>query len=230
MAARDYGQYGGLASALGLVGERWALLIVRDLLVGPRRYSDLKAGLPRIPTNILSTRLKELQAGGVVRRAPTVRGGYELTPYGRELDEVVLALERWGSKAAAESPDVATRDALTIALRAAFDAEAARTLPASHCLVRAGEAAVVARVADGGLHVWPVGSALPASDAAERDAALRAVDVEFVVENTPRDALEPGGGTAEAGTRPALRAIRGGQLETARFARAFPSWCAVPGG
>ena len=88
MAARSprgFGQSGGVARALERVGERWALLIVRDLLAGARRYSDLKAGLPRIPTNILSDRLKELQEAGVIRRVPTVRGGYELTPLGREL-------------------------------------------------------------------------------------------------------------------------------------------------
>ena len=61
MAVRDYGQYGGLTQALELVGERWAMLIVRDLLVGPRRYGELAAGLPRIPSNILASRLKELQ-------------------------------------------------------------------------------------------------------------------------------------------------------------------------
>src|SRR5690606_32743257 len=97
LAARDYGQYGGLARALDLVGERWALFIVRDLLVGPRRYGGLAAGLPRIPTNILAARLKELQAGGIIRRAPRSRIViYELTPYGRELEPVVLALGAWG--------------------------------------------------------------------------------------------------------------------------------------
>jgi DNA-binding HxlR family transcriptional regulator len=69
VAARDYGQYGGISQALELVGERWAMLIIRDLLVGPRRYGELAAGLPRIPTNILAARLKELQAAGVLRRA-----------------------------------------------------------------------------------------------------------------------------------------------------------------
>ena len=68
MAARDYGQFDGVTRGLELVGERWALLIVRDLLVGPRRYGELAAGLPRIPSNILAARLKELQAAGVIRR------------------------------------------------------------------------------------------------------------------------------------------------------------------
>ena len=100
MAAREYGQYCGVTRGLELVGERWALLIVRDLLVGPRRYGELAAGLPRIPTNILAARLKELQAAGVIRRVPHSRVIiYELTPYGRELEPVVLALGAWGFKA-----------------------------------------------------------------------------------------------------------------------------------
>ena len=79
MARQAYGQYCGLAHALDIVGQRWALLIVRDLLVGPRRYTDLKQGLPGIPSNILSARLKELEDADVIARAraaPAVeRGG-----------------------------------------------------------------------------------------------------------------------------------------------------------
>ena len=133
MASRSYGQYCGVTTAVELIGERWALLIVRDLLVGPRRYTDLKQGLPKIPTNILSTRLKELQEGGVVRRVPLLHCGlvYELTPYGRELEPVVLALGRWGFAQMGEpgEGDVVTADSLTMALRTAFRADAAATLP-----------------------------------------------------------------------------------------------------
>jgi DNA-binding HxlR family transcriptional regulator len=134
VAARNYGQYCGVASALGQVGERWALLIVRDLLVGPRRYSDLKQGLPRIPTNILSTRLKELQVSGIVRRLPLAHTlAYDLTDYGRGLEEVILALGRWGfqSMGDPEDGDVITADSMTIALRTAFTADAASILPAT---------------------------------------------------------------------------------------------------
>ena len=106
MAARDYGQFDGVTRGLELVGERWALLIVRDLLVGPRRYGELAAGLPRIPSNILAARLKELQAAGVIRRAPRSRIIiYELTPYGRELEPIVLALSAWGFKTLGEPRD-----------------------------------------------------------------------------------------------------------------------------
>jgi DNA-binding HxlR family transcriptional regulator len=132
VAARDYGQYGGVARAVELVGERWALLIVRDLLVGPRRYGELAAGLPRIPTNILATRLKELQAAGIIRRAPRSRIViYELTPYGRELEPIVLGLAAWGLSALDDPREeqVITPDSMTIDLRSAFRANVALELP-----------------------------------------------------------------------------------------------------
>ncbi|MFJ3957341.1 winged helix-turn-helix transcriptional regulator [Arthrobacter sp. NPDC090010] len=174
MAARNYGQYCGVVRALELVGERWALLIVRDLLVGPRRYSDLKNGLSRIPTNILSDRLKELQGAGVVRRVPLARCGlvYELTPYGRELEDVILAMGRWGFKAMGEPRDgeEITADSLTMALRTAFDADASRRLPATAFTVHLGDITLVVRSARGTLDVvapgrGPLSTVLPAGDA-----------------------------------------------------------------
>ena len=134
MAAREYGQYCGVTRALELVGERWALLIVRDLLVGPRRYGELAAGLPRIPSNILAARLKELQEAGILRRAPRSRViVYELTPYGRELEPIVLALGAWGFKAMSEPRDgqIITPDSMTMALRTAFRPSVAQNLPAT---------------------------------------------------------------------------------------------------
>lgn len=172
MAARSYGQYCGVTRAVELVGERWALLIIRDLIVGPRRYTDLKLGLPRIPTNVLSTRLKELQEGGIVRRAPLARCGlvYELTPYGRALEPVVLALGRWGFQTMGdpEEGDVVTPDSLTMALRTSFREERARDLDFE---LHVGDVALRARVRDGILTVAqlappapPVGGALPDGD------------------------------------------------------------------
>jgi DNA-binding HxlR family transcriptional regulator len=134
VVARDYGQYDGVTRGLELVGERWALLIVRDLLVGPRRYGELAAGLPRIPSNILAARLKELQAAGVIRRAPRSRIIiYELTPYGRELEPVVLALGAWGFKALGDPREeqIVTPDSVTISLRTAFRPAVAAGLPAT---------------------------------------------------------------------------------------------------
>ncbi len=149
MAARDYGQYGGVARAVELVGERWALLIVRDLLVGPRRYGELAAGLPRIPSNILAARLKELQAGGIIRRAPRSRIViYELTPYGRELEPVVLALGAWGLASLDEPRDeqVITADSMTMDLRSAFRPQIALDLPATAYAARVGGAELLVRV------------------------------------------------------------------------------------
>jgi DNA-binding HxlR family transcriptional regulator len=149
MASRDYGQYGGVPQALELIGERWALLIVRDLLVGPRRYGELAAGLPRIPTNILATRLKELQAAGVLRRAPRSRIIiYELTPYGRELEPVVLALGAWGFKSLGDPREeqIITPDSMTMDLRTAFRANIAASLPATSYGARFGATDLLVRV------------------------------------------------------------------------------------
>lgn len=156
MAARDYGQYCGVTRGLELVGERWALLIVRDLLVGPRRYGELAAGLPRIPSNVLAARLKELQDAGVVRRAPRSRViVYELTPYGRELEPVVHALGAWGFKALGDPRDgqVITPDAMTVALRTAFRPEVAADLPPTAYAAHLGEAELLVQVDGSALDV-----------------------------------------------------------------------------
>ncbi|HEY7380428.1 MAG TPA: helix-turn-helix domain-containing protein [Gaiella sp.] len=158
MRARTYGQYCGLAYALELVGERWALLVVRDLLTGPKRFTDLRRGLPRIPSNVLSTRLKELEQAGIVRRrlreAPDRGVVYELTEYGGELEDVVVRLGRWGARSLGtpRPGDVLTTDAFQMALRATFQPEAARGVRATF-EVRLGEIVVHARVDRGALQV-----------------------------------------------------------------------------
>lgn len=100
MAQRSYGQYCGLARALDVVGARWSLLIVRELLVGPARYNELLNGLPGIATNLLASRLRELEEVGVVARTlDTESNGvaYTLTPWGRELRDTVAALVKWST-------------------------------------------------------------------------------------------------------------------------------------
>lgn len=149
MAAREYGQFDGVTNALELVGERWALLIVRNLLVGPRRYSELAVGLSRIPTNILASRLKELQATGVIRRAPHSRViVYELTRYGRELEPVILALGAWGLKTLGDPREqqILTGDALAMTLRSAFRAHTAAALPPTSYVARVGVDELTVRV------------------------------------------------------------------------------------
>ena len=100
--AKRYDQYCPIAHALSLVGERWSLLVVRELLKGPRRYTDLAGGLPGIGTNILATRLRELEAGGVVHKRrlppPAASTVYELTEYGAGLEEAIYAIARWGAR------------------------------------------------------------------------------------------------------------------------------------
>jgi DNA-binding HxlR family transcriptional regulator len=99
--AKTYGQFCSVARTLDAVGDRWALLVVRELLLGPCRYTDLLAGLPGIGTNVLSTRLRQLEDAGVVERrrapAPAPAVLYELTDDGRGLREVIGALSRWGA-------------------------------------------------------------------------------------------------------------------------------------
>ena len=100
--AKGYAQFCPVAHALELVGERWALLVVRELLNGPKRYTDLAAALPGIGTNILASRLRDLERGGIVQKRqlppPAAAKVYELTPYGEELREPLYALARWGAR------------------------------------------------------------------------------------------------------------------------------------
>jgi len=102
MTAQTYSHETGLGHALDIVGKRWALLIVGELLNGPKRFTDLRNGLAGIPSNILSARLKEFELTGVVERkaAPQPVGGvfYELTGLGAELEDVVVRLDKWGAR------------------------------------------------------------------------------------------------------------------------------------
>ncbi len=210
MAAREYGQYCGVTRALELVGERWALLLVRDLLVGPRRYGELAAGLPRIPSNILAARLKELQAAGIIRRAPRSRIViYELTPYGRELEPVVLALSAWGFRALDEPRDdqVVTPDAMTITLRSAFQRDAAASLPPTRYAAVIGADELDIRVD---------GSALAIARGAGEPA-----DLVFAADTGIRRLL-----SGELAAEPAIAAgaveiVRGPTVLLDRFARTF---------
>ena len=100
---RSYGQFCGLAKSLDVVGDRWTLLIVRELLLrGALRYTDLRTGLPGIATNLLADRLRDLEAAGIVRREaappPVATTLFHLTPRGTELAPAVLAIGRWGEE------------------------------------------------------------------------------------------------------------------------------------
>ena len=155
--SRTYGDPCGVARSLDVVGERWALLVVRELLLGPKRFSDLLAGLPDASPNVVSQRLRDLTEHGVVRRRdvgpPTRVRLYELTDWGRELEPVVLHLGRWGARA----PQPATRRPLGIAslvlsLKTAFDPSRADDESATYEL-RIDDEVFVLTLADGTLDV-----------------------------------------------------------------------------
>ena len=150
---RTYGDGCPIARALDLVGERWALLVVRELLLGPKRYTDLRRGLPNASPNVLSQRLGELERAGVLRRRklPPPAGSrvYELTDWGRELEEIVVSLGRWGARSPTPPDDapIVSADSIILALRARFDPGAAHGLRASYEL-RLGEDRFAIEVAD----------------------------------------------------------------------------------
>ncbi|MFI6743646.1 winged helix-turn-helix transcriptional regulator [Nonomuraea sp. NPDC050451] len=158
MAAREYGQFCGLARAMEMIGERWTLLIVRNLLSGPQRYTDLHKGLPTIPTNILSARLKQLEEAGLaVRRAlphPERAVVYELTDYGRDLEPALIALGRWGARAMTEprAGEVITAESVAMAFRTTYRPEAAQGATAGY-EIRMGDFTLRVQITDGTLTV-----------------------------------------------------------------------------
>ena len=150
---RTYGDGCAIARALDVVGERWALLVVRELLLGPKRYTDLRRGLPNASPNVLSERLRELERAGVVRRRtlPPPAGSrvYELTDWGLELEDAVLSLGRWAARSPAPPGDapIVSADSVVLALRARFSADAAHGLRAVYEL-RFGEDRFRVEIAD----------------------------------------------------------------------------------
>jgi DNA-binding HxlR family transcriptional regulator/putative sterol carrier protein len=154
-ATRTYGEACATAHALDLVGERWALLVVRELLLGPKRFTDVRAGLPNASPNVISQRLRELEARGVVRRrrlGPPARAWvYELTDWGQELEAVIVQLGRWGSRSPYLTCDAdVSTDAVVVGLRTGFNGALAPGLAADYEL-RLGDDRFSIRVRDGGL-------------------------------------------------------------------------------
>jgi DNA-binding HxlR family transcriptional regulator len=156
MEGRTYGDPCGVARALDVVGERWALLVVRELLLGPKRFTDLHRGLGGASQNVLSQRLRELEAAGIVRRRrlgpPARASAYELTERGAALEPILVELGRWGRDRPMESTAELSVDALMLALKTTFDPGAAGDLKASLDL-RVDDDALDVTVADGRLAV-----------------------------------------------------------------------------
>jgi DNA-binding HxlR family transcriptional regulator len=146
---RAYDQYCPMAHALDLIGERWSLLVVRELMRGPKRYTDLAEHLPRIGTNILAARLRDLEEAGVVTKRtlapPAASRVYELTDYGRELRPVMRELAMWGARSLGPPTDA---DELYPGwLENALDNVLAPTAPAGRFVFRVGDE--VASLVDG---------------------------------------------------------------------------------
>ena len=124
---RRYDDPCGTARALEVVGERWAVLVVRELLFGPKRFGAIRAGLHGVSPNVLSQRLRELESAGVVRRGtlspPADVAVYELTERGRALEPILLELGRWGSREPIDTNSDLGVDALMLALKTLFAAE-----------------------------------------------------------------------------------------------------------
>jgi len=210
---RTYGDGCAIARALDVVGERWALLVVRELLLGPKRYTDLRRGLPNASPNVLSERLRELERAGVVRRRklPPPAGSrvYELTDWGRELEEIVLSLGRWAALSPTPPSDapIVSGDSIILALRARFDPGAAQGLRAGYEL-RLGEDRFRVEVADDEIEAVRGGA----------DQADATIDTD---PDTLGAVLWGGRSLADA-QRSGSMSIEGDKTAVERFLRLFP--------
>ena len=209
---RSYDDACGAAHALDLVGERWALLVVRELLLGPRRFTDLRAGLPGISPNVLTQRLEDLEAAGVALRRrlppPAAAWVYDLTEWGRGLEDVIVTLGRWGARSPARpkgSPISTT--SLILSMRTMFDAAAAEGVTVRIAL-HVGEARFHADISGGRLSLLP-------GDADRPDAMITLADPGALAA-----VLYDGRDLAEARAAGSLH-IEGDRVAVRRFVRCF---------
>ena len=216
---RSYGEACRFAHALDVVGERWGLMVVRELLLGPKRFTDLREGLPRASTNILAERLRELEERGVIRRRklppPYGASVYELTEWGRELEPIVTRLGAWGARSPfpPDSHQIGA-DSIVLALRSLFDAEAAEGIESSYEL-RLDEERFLVAVEGGELELRREQDGGAAAGAIETDpGTLAAV---LTGELPLDDAVASGAVTLE-----------GGKQAAARFLRLFPMPASCP--
>lgn len=209
---RAYGDPCGIARALDVVGERWALLVVRELVLGPKRFTDLRAHLPGIATDVLSQRLRQLEQAGVLRPTslppPASGQAYELTPRGHELEPVLHALGRWGSQEdlRAARHDM-TVDAFAVALSTVFEPANADGLDIALVLVLDGDP-LVAAVHDGTLDIRRGKPEHPQARVEASVAALR----EVLWRGRPLADAEADGSVTVRGLRAVVR----------RFLKLFP--------
>lgn len=188
-----YGQYCGLSRAVEMVGERWGILIIRDLIVSKKSATELHQGLPKISAKLLGMRLKEMEYSGIIRLGESVdqtgQPRYELTEYGRALEPAILAFGRWGavSLAMPRPEDIVTDNSLTVAIKATFMPEKAADFRATYELHIGGHV-IHAKIDNGAIDVAP--GPLPGADAVlDLGFALRAL---LTGEATVQDVLDTG--------------------------------------
>jgi DNA-binding HxlR family transcriptional regulator len=209
---RKYDEGCAVSHALDLIGERWALLVVRELLLGPKRFTDLRAGIPGASPDVLANRLRELRDAGVARqhKLPPPAGSqvYELTDWGAELEPVVTHLGRWGSRSPSLPHDAhSSIDSLLLSLRSLFDPQAAPGLSATITLRVEGRPFQI-EIIDGELHLT--------SGDAEQPAVTLATDRQTLADllhggRRLDDVLHAGGAT-----------VTGSTAILARFLELFP--------
>ncbi len=160
MVKRSYDQYCGLAAALDLLGERWTVLIIRDLLMGPKRFTDLQGRLSGIGTGLLSQRLRELEDTGIIEKTtlppPAASTVYQLTPDGEALRPALLQLARWGMRRLGDPRPGQRLDAesLALGLSARFNRKAAADVEGVYGLILDNQPLEV-RITNGHIVIQP---------------------------------------------------------------------------
>ncbi|MET1111071.1 MAG: winged helix-turn-helix transcriptional regulator [Allosphingosinicella sp.] len=211
-AKRRYDDACGTAHALDLIGERWALLVMRELMLGPKRFGDIRSDLPGISANVLTQRLEGLEAAGLlVRRRlppPASTQVYELTPWGYEAEPIIQSLGKWAARSPAHDPTLPiSATSIMLSFRTMFDGGRAGDFRASVGF-RLGSEHFLGRVAEGRLDVGrgdPRGADVIFTGTAQGLAA-------FVYGGQPIEALEGAG----------LLKLEGDLETAARFATLFP--------
>ncbi len=209
---RRYDDPCGIARALDVIGDRWALLVVRELIFGPKRFVQLRSGLHGVSPNVLSQRLRDLEDAGIVRRdvldPPASVAIYELTDRGQALEPVLLALGRWGSREPVTTSGELSVNALLVALKTVFDPAAA------------AEATFALRVDGGWFRVTVADNSI--------DIVRGRTEQPAVTFDTDVATLR----SVAFGREPLTEAERGGRLIVTgdrRVAEGFPRMFAVPG-
>jgi DNA-binding HxlR family transcriptional regulator len=203
--SRTYGDACAIARALDVVGERWALLIVRELLLGPQRFSDLRRALPGASSNLVTDRLRELDGRGVVRRrrlpAPAGSWVYELTEWGRELEPIVLALGGWALRV--PLPPDPTLSATSVLLFLRGSAHPDPHAPAATYRFELDERVWTVRSASGRVDIQPGEPTDPAASLRTDPHTLNTL----IEDPTTLDAALADGRAAITGDRAALRRL-----------------------